>query len=184
MVAEVPEKTRGQKAWDFLNSPFALWFLTSIAVGLLTWSYSEWQAVRTHEQENRQQLKQLRLELSARTAAARSLFATASTNYQLYEVAKVMDNPQLEGIDFGAFPEYGERPMRSLLLQLEGLYEKGREREDVLDAIKAHSDIIAAGREFWEACISSPRGEPSVEKRKNLRDRVELLYRAMLYERE
>jgi hypothetical protein len=24
MVAEVPEKTRGQKAWDFLNSPFAL----------------------------------------------------------------------------------------------------------------------------------------------------------------
>ena len=105
MVAEVPEKTRGQKAWDFLNSPFALWFLTSIAVGLLTWSYSEWQAVRTHEQENRQQLKALRLELSARTAAARSLFATASTNYQLYEVAKVMDNPQLEGIDFGAFPE-------------------------------------------------------------------------------
>jgi hypothetical protein len=89
-----------------------------------------------------------------------------------------MDNPQLEGIDFGAFPEYLERPMRSLL------YEKGREREDVLDAIKAHSDIIAAGREFWEASISSPRGEPSVEKRKNLRDRVELLYRAMLYERE
>jgi len=25
-----------------------------------------------------------------------------------------MDNPQLEGIDFGAFPEYGERPMRNL----------------------------------------------------------------------
>ena len=42
-----PRKNARTESVGLSDQPFALWFLTSIAVGLLTWSYSEWQAVQT-----------------------------------------------------------------------------------------------------------------------------------------
>ena len=46
-IAEsTPNKTLGEKIWAFLNSPLGLWFLSTIAIGVLTWSFSEWQARR------------------------------------------------------------------------------------------------------------------------------------------
>ena len=61
MDATAPGKTSAQKAWDFLNSPFGLWLLTTIAVGFLSWSYSQWQAAEAREKETQQRRIRKRL---------------------------------------------------------------------------------------------------------------------------
>lgn len=146
MATTAPGKTFGQKVWVFLNTPFGLWFLTTIAVGMLTWSYSQWQASQICEKENEQQLRQLYLEVAGRVEALDTLATAASDKRKFYEALPVLDDPKaFYGVSFGIFPEYQGRSMRSLLFELQGLVEKNEEA-GILEAIAAANQINAKFR--------------------------------------
>jgi hypothetical protein len=49
-----PKVKTGEKIWTFINSTVFLWFLSSVVLGLISFSYARWDAKRTREREGRE----------------------------------------------------------------------------------------------------------------------------------
>jgi phosphate/sulfate permease len=59
--------TRLEKSWGFVNSPFMLWVLSTVIVGLVSFGYTRYQERMKKEQENRQTAQKLRAEIDNRS---------------------------------------------------------------------------------------------------------------------
>src|SRR6185436_6618468 len=57
---------RENKAWSLLNSGFGLWLLSSVMLGLLTFSYSKWEAHRGEAAKTISQVRKLDTEIAYR----------------------------------------------------------------------------------------------------------------------
>jgi hypothetical protein len=49
-----PRAKKGAKIWTFINSPFFLWFLSSAVVGIISFSYANWDKQRGLERDQRE----------------------------------------------------------------------------------------------------------------------------------
>ena len=59
--------TRLEKSWGFVNSPFMLWVLSTVIVGLVSFGYTRYQERMKKEEENRQTAQKLRAEIDNRS---------------------------------------------------------------------------------------------------------------------
>lgn len=68
---EVRSKIPNQKAsiWKFINSPFGLWFLSTIAVGFITWGYSILQSKYEQNRIINERVRRLDIEIFERVYA-------------------------------------------------------------------------------------------------------------------
>ena len=61
-------KTKGQKIWDYLNSAFAIWLLTSVLVAAITTGYSMWRETELKQSTDAARIKKLDGEIAYRLA--------------------------------------------------------------------------------------------------------------------
>lgn len=61
-------KTKRQKIWDYLNSAFAIWLLTSVLVAAITTGYSKWRETEAKQSTDAARIKKLDGELAYRLA--------------------------------------------------------------------------------------------------------------------
>jgi hypothetical protein len=131
-----------EKVWKFLNSPFGLWVLSSILLGLLTWSYSQWQASETDSVKRRDTIKRIDTEIASRLRVAQTMVRAAQTKEQLYMAVIALNGGAAHvHFDFGVFPDLKHRSLRSLLYELKGNLKDKAALKDVNTALDAANDL-------------------------------------------
>lgn len=126
------KKTFWQKVWNFFNSSFGLWLLSTVVVGLIVSLYSDFRVERDITSRNAETMRKLTTEVSDRLQKFKSsLLELPSVDYNSYrftELAHMIDGTGV--IDQGSasperpifvFPEYKDRTMQSLLYEMERL---------------------------------------------------------------
>jgi hypothetical protein len=108
IAALVPPAKESKRWWDFLNSAFAIWFLSTIAVTFVGWNYALWQS----SQNNAEQIRKIDNEVLGRLEA--TLF------YSRHESVFFIANHLLlaPGQDRMIEPEFANRNLKSLLVEL------------------------------------------------------------------
>lgn len=112
--------TKRERMWVFFNSAFALWALSTIVVGLITWSYSSAQQRNESERESHRLARRLDLELADRLGRFRTHLASLERNGNVINISdllRAMDHPQDQPYKMGVFFEFKEFSLRALLWQ-------------------------------------------------------------------
>jgi hypothetical protein len=122
------KKSRWQDISTFINSAFFLWFLSSVIIGFISFSYTVWQKQREEERrlyEQKQtierEVKRLDAEISSRLNYVNSLIM--SQDPLLIEPTSVsgflaLEKPLEAKYPVNVFPEYSNRTLQSLLWDL------------------------------------------------------------------
>ena len=113
-IAELSTKTTGKKFYGFLNSPFGLWILTSIILGLFSFGYTQYQ----RSKDTQQRIQKIDAEILARIRSARMAFYTNSDR-PFKEIADILCAPP--GRDGMIQVEFADSNLESLLYELKRL---------------------------------------------------------------
>lgn len=109
-------KSKWAKFWAFLNTSFGIWLLSTVAVGLITWGYTQWEENHTKSIENRQLIRKIDLEIAARLSYFEPKLTSAKNIWDYSMALAALDNPLTPtGVPIGVFPEFKQRNLRSLL---------------------------------------------------------------------
>jgi hypothetical protein len=145
-TAEPP--TRGERLIAFLNSGLGIWILSSILVGLVTWSYTMWTESRSTARENDAIIEKLDVEIVARMTRFRDLISSATTMETFYLAMVSLDNPETTGnLKVSVFPELAGRSLSSLLWELRARVPAA-ERAPVSSALRVAQAISTQAAEF------------------------------------
>ena len=163
------EETKGS-FWTIANKPIVIWFLATVVVGLVSFGYDYVQQERAISKTERQ----IDLEIAARLMHARIFYfpeAYAIDHVRALEDGAAGDESILQvayggfrmfrkaldaNTDFGAFPEFRDRSLESLiweLLTLRGDARSGELNEALQAAITINRQEI-----FWMNPVNFSRG--------------------------
>jgi hypothetical protein len=125
--ANVKDAIVAPRVSAFLNSPFGLWFLSSVVLGLLSWGYTGWTASRTISADQVAHVRHLATELQARVEYAQDILKQHSVTKGNFDfmVVQALSDANV-AIKNGLLPEFASRTTRSLLLELRILSGKSR----------------------------------------------------------
>ena len=165
------------KLWVFFNTPFGLWFLSTIVIGLATFAYTtltQYQADRAKQNESQRRLDiEIATRLSNFDRTIRRVF-DASWDLAKYDGAREsrmeFSLAELDGRtaflpekinNTNVFPEYNNRTFQSLLIELHGLVPDSEKHQ-----IKQSLDSL---RIIQETLFSFPDGQSAedLERMKN-----------------
>lgn len=149
-------KTFGQRVWSFLNSPVGIWFLSTVAFGLISYSYASWQKTDTQLKNNFLVESKLDIEIANRlNQFQQSLNSnTHSPSKRDIELARM-------GADFTGikvywainrlnttkpiFPEFENETFMSLLWELHHVVPD-EEKSEIVTMIGAYKEFVAYTR--------------------------------------
>jgi hypothetical protein len=204
------ETKLGEKVWAFMNSAFFLWFLSSVVLGVISFSYAKWDKQRglereqreraaLAERENAQVAKKLDAEISSRLnyfvlsqnislvdevailetgnipkkSAADKVFEIPITGVLSEDGIMSLNNPSLSNYKFGD-PEYSNRSLRLLLLDLEKVVPSEEKNEIALvyqQSLKSESVFLKAIKTIREL---KEKGKPGyIDLEKNFKSELE-----------
>jgi hypothetical protein len=142
-----PSSTALYKSWSFLNSGVGIWMLSTVAVSVFTFSFTQWQREQARRAEDETIARRLKAEIanhfyqldSIADYVSSDAFASTPLDPENYLQAfmGVMTGSPNHYIHI--FPEYGQRSLTSLLYELEGHVpgpEKAAIHESYLRSIK------------------------------------------------
>jgi hypothetical protein len=165
---------KGGKVWALVNSAFFLWFLSSVVLGIISFLYARWDKQRAFEREQRERAAivereniQTARKLDAEISSRLTYFVTSQeimlTKYldNTYDIGarlseegiKSLDDPDAPGYKIYVYPEYANRSLRSLLLELkEVVPQQDRSEIDLVynQSVKLQPIFIAALRMISE----------------------------------
>jgi hypothetical protein len=143
---------RGKTFWEFINSAFFLWFLSTILIGTGSLLYTRWE--KKKEDEKRVYEKETRI-VQEKAAMIREIDAEISSRLNYFgikapidlddpvpldmSVAKallILDKPSEADYPVNVMPEYASRSLQSLLLELLQLSPEN-ERAELQEAYQA-----------------------------------------------
>jgi hypothetical protein len=147
--------SHAKNIWTFLNSSFALWFLSSVVLAGLTTAVTSYQAKHKEQSRRAEIERRLDTEISSRIGLtlrvlrleqadiARGEAQPAGTAYGKAE--SYLDNsfPKTSW-DFSIYPEYKARTFRSLIFELTSVVDPS-EHFDPQEAIMAYDGLMDAG---------------------------------------
>ena len=127
------EKERGggsdsTRFFERLNRPFTLWFLSSVILGLISFSYGMWTERRARSAENRAIVVKLDTEIDSRMRKSAHRLAVAAAPVGVRESITMLDQGT------GIYPEFENRSMESLLWSLQELVPGVVEKQSVEQA--------------------------------------------------
>src|SRR5260370_17182706 len=111
-VQNLIKKTETRSVWKLLNEPFSLWLLSTIVVGLFTFTYAQLNAYIKAREDRRTRLEKLDVQ-----AASRVEF-TVERRKQATDVAQYADLLRTllqDTDDTRMFPEFRDRSTLSIL---------------------------------------------------------------------
>lgn len=123
-----PPLSKKKKLWTVLNSSFALWFMSTIIVGVISFSYAAWdksgeekrrsdEESRTVEREKTLATRKLDTEISSRLYYFSQLLDIEETGISVTPLL-VLNNPSIAEYPINVFPEFEKRTLQSLLWEL------------------------------------------------------------------
>jgi hypothetical protein len=135
-----PKSVRKQ-IWSLLNSPFGLWFLSSVVLAGLLFAINSLQQSEKERSEVRQTINSLALELQERFSVSATAIEKGSSNNS-YSVAIGRLNQATE-----IFPKFRNRSFASLLQELALVVVKSK-KAPVEAARKSAMDLAAIANEI------------------------------------
>jgi hypothetical protein len=119
------------KVWEYLNTNFTIWFLSTVVLGLAGWGYAKWQT----SVQNADQIYKLDSEITARITSYERLvenrykvYAKDPTNSPQTPLAPANDlllAPNEKMVQ----PEFANRNLKSLLFELKGRVPESQKPE-------------------------------------------------------
>ena len=107
-----PEKSTAAKVRGAFNKPLMLWFLSSVVLGGLSWSYSGWEEKRAVRAQNHAEIVRLDIEVRGRLTRSSVRLEAARDTVGLLDAIDMLN----KGAEI--FPDLDNRPLEGLLLQL------------------------------------------------------------------
>jgi hypothetical protein len=158
LEAEDANKSKPKAVWKALNSSFAIWFLTTVVIGLITWSYAAYSDYRQAATRKDEGIQRLDTEIAGRVGAALNVIenmkAEMNQGTAYYprtgvfdEVVKTLDLSPGAPRRGGVYPDFRERSFRSLLVELQRLESK-----------ETQNDLKAASAEYVAILSNANRG--------------------------
>jgi hypothetical protein len=166
-----PEKESkgGGGSWKFLNSPFALWLLSSVLItggtAFVTWYLNN----RSLERERAQNVRKLTIEAGYRIERLESFLKLLSEDYGTNPnpdaVHKVVGEQQMNGFreglllvdKQGVFKELSDRPLLSLIWELQSLVDVNKKAD--VDAAFRGAKTLQDLRWRWDEENEVPKPE-------------------------
>lgn len=123
--------------WRLLNSAFALWFLSTVAIGSVIWMYSKWEEKRAILLKNAEIERQLKNEIGLRLSLfVSSLCAVEERGYDFESYSKA-----LSLLNQPNFPEIGPRSLSSMAWELSTLVPGKKEKNAYADAFGTYQRL-------------------------------------------
>jgi len=140
-------KTWQKKSLAFFNSALGIWLLSSVALGLVSWSYSRLSESIAEKKENNGAIQKLDIEITARIRRFEAFLANDSSNMMYFIALLSLDNPStIDKMTPVVFPEYSRRGLRSLLWELHSRVPED-EKKAVARALKTAEKFSLRGAE-------------------------------------
>ena len=168
-------KTWRNRALGFLNSALGIWLLSSVALGLVTWTYARWTETVTKARENREAVEKLDIEIAARIQRLQSFLVDGRSNVTYFVALVSLDNPSaIDKLSPVVFPEFARRGLRSLLWELHTRVPK-TERAEVAAALKVAEQLSLRGAAALRFLDSPDRGEDAPADPKEIEETKRLI---------
>lgn len=170
--------SHAKKVWTFLNSSFALWFLSSVVLAGLTTAVTAYQAKRSEQLRKVQIERRLDTEISSRIGLtlrtvrlerAKIAGGEAQGPGTAYGTAEsYLDNsfPKTSW-DFSIYPGYKARTFRSLVSELTSVADPS-EQPDLREAILVYDKLL-------DLAFRANRAEDEAKQAKSVIDLLERL---------
>jgi|ERR1041384_2798254 hypothetical protein len=142
LIAPPEKEGQGRSGlWKFVNSPFALWFLSSVVLTLITGGVSWYLSNRSAERERSQKISKLTTEAKYRieefdkyvTPMTEALAIHANPNDPEDTVSTSQMELFYEHVDAldkeGVFKELADRPLRSILWELQSIADANQKAD-------------------------------------------------------
>lgn len=122
------ERKKDSRLWNIINSAFFLWFMSTIIVGIISFSYSNF--VRNREDQRRKEEASQIIEQEKRIAARKIDAEVSNRLYYFAQLSKfkkqdapanaifVLEKPSSVDYPVSVFPEFANRNLQSLLWEL------------------------------------------------------------------
>jgi hypothetical protein len=167
------DKTTAPKSlWAFVNSSFGVFFLSSVVLGFLSFSYTAWRDHKTRQRG----VEQLDLEIALRLHAIEAMCGGAQNRRYSNFVnvdAVIRGDPKASFyVRKPLFNTFENKNLTTLLWQLYLLIPDG-ERAEVRDAIRDSNDIIERMRQVRYSAVNDfddDRPKPKTKKAQEKRD--------------
>jgi hypothetical protein len=106
--------------WRLLNSPFTIWFLSSVVLTSLSWGYSKWKTNEETKKENQEYIAKLDYEIYNRIQYVELTYIALLNNDSNDEAKKMIINNFINSPSTSWILYYGfkERNFKSLLIEL------------------------------------------------------------------
>jgi hypothetical protein len=117
------------KVWQFVNTAFGIWFLSTIVLGFATWFYTRWSETSEIERIQTEQVKKLDTEIGARIQFAKLALAHDSSSNAVHSAVEELLHGSNRTV---VFPEYRERGIVPLMWELSSLCPSESERCKIL----------------------------------------------------
>jgi hypothetical protein len=155
-----------KKVWAIINTSFGIWLLSTIVVGLFTWSYARWEQDRTKQSQRNEVIRKLDIEISSRISSIKSSLNNVSTLYTYVRIMRSLGKPEEFGpISEIIFPEFQNRSLISLMFELLQLVSTDIEKSRINEALKALQRVGAISYE--DRLMSKSDKEPLTPNERN-----------------
>ena len=175
-----PPPPTTEKIWEYLNSHFTVWLLTSVVVGLITFAYSCHVDSVKREQEKKERSQKLEAEINNRRTETLKLlkYFKAKTNeaknyddprFLYKEAVTFMDgknDPDFPAFQSALYQEFKQENLTSLLIELEKVSEtKGTEIKSLRTKYNTLVDLYSQTK---DRAANDPALPTDEDKRINL----------------
>jgi hypothetical protein len=109
------------KLLTFLNSALGIWLLSTIVVGLLSWSYTVWRDSRASASQTAETIRRLDAEIASRIHFLQSYLPSVQKREDFWTALWMIEQPRDAHLTLTVFPEYNSRGLTSLLWELRTL---------------------------------------------------------------
>jgi hypothetical protein len=120
----------------FLNSALGIWLLSTIVVGLFSWSYTVWKDSRASASQRAETVRRLEAEIASRVQFLQSYLPSVQNREDFWLALWAVEQPRVTQVTLSVFPEYNSRGLTALLWELKTELPK-HERPSIDKAINA-----------------------------------------------
>jgi hypothetical protein len=161
---EKPSPARSQRLWEVVNKPFVLWSLSTILVGLISWTYASYEAQNRDLSQRTAAVNKIDLEIRNRIGGSLKYLNGLQQVRQAIHPDDVFDGA-LQYLDknkgeyaVSLYPEYKDKGFQALVTDLKGLV--GADEQQNFDkALKAYDELKNSRMETSN--VNTTRSKPN-----------------------
>lgn len=153
-VQDSLKKEKEGKIWQFLNSSFGIWLLSSVVLGLVTFSYQQYEDTSTETKQEKKEIAALDAEIGGRLRYLNTQAASIKTcgDYASF-IGSIIENANYSQEVYSVTKDFEGQSFRALLTRLRALVATDRDRKDeVKRALDGLDEIQQNARQPMSDC--------------------------------